>query len=192
MRDSIVGEVFSDGTVALALADILGRRPESMRCLMRRWRKPILKVPIPGHCGRRPSKAMLDTAKDAVLRFLRSEEMLGSRSHVVKAFHVASGESALRFEWATARTRVRRAKLDFQHEIDSWEDCLAMASGDSNEESEIYVCPSRRVTLRALTSLLCHEAMHNFAKRTRRGNPWLAEEIEHLAMAMLGDPQLAS
>lgn len=47
------------------------------------------------------------------------------------------------------------------------------------------------MTQRALNSVLCHEALHNLARRTGRpGNPFLAEDTEHMAMALLGDPQL--
>ena len=46
------------------------------------------------------------------------------------------------------------------------------------------------MTQRALTSVLCHEALHNLARRQRVGNPFLAEDTEHIAMALLGDPQL--
>merc|ERR1712072_1200433 len=34
---------------------------------------------------------------------------------------------------------------------------------------------------------LLHEALHYFAERARPGNPVLTEEVEHVAMAMLGD-----
>ena len=47
------------------------------------------------------------------------------------------------------------------------------------------------MTQRALTSVLCHEALHNLCRRHGRpGNPFLAEDTEHMAMALLGDPQL--
>ena len=65
-----------------------------------------------------------------------------------------------------------------------------MNSGDSNSSSEIFICGSKYMTQKALTSILCHEALHNLAKRTRRGNPFLKEDTEHVAMALLGDPQL--
>jgi hypothetical protein len=190
--DCIQGRLLGDGIVALALADILGLTEASVRTLMRQWSKPILKVPIPGTGGRVPSQAMLATAKAAVIRFFEDEEALGSRSHVSKAFYLASREGHLNFAWDRAKQRVRRAKLDSRGRIDSWKDCLAMVSGDSNTTSEIYVCGTRKVTLAALTSLICHEGLHNLARRTRRGNPFLGEDTEHIAMAMVGDPQLAA
>jgi len=190
--DAIQGRLLGDGIVALALADILGLPGTTVRSHMRRWEKPILKVPIPGAGGRVPSQAMLATAKAAVMRFFEGEEALGARSHVSKAFHLASRESHLTFAWDRAKQRVQRAKLDSLGLIDSWKDCLAMVSGDSNTTSEIYVCGTRKVTLAALTSLICHEGLHNLARRTRRGNPFLGEDTEHIAMAMFGDPQLAA
>lgn len=184
--------MLGDNIVALALADILGLPESTVRSHMRRWEKPILKVPIPGTGGRVPSQAMLAAAKAAVIGFFEGEEALGARSHVSKAFHLASRESHLTFAWDRAKQRVQRAKLDSLGRIDSWKDCLAMVSGDSNTTSEIYVCGTRKVTLAALTSLICHEGLHNLARRTRRGNPFLGEDTEHIAMAMIGDPQLAA
>jgi len=190
--DRIEGKLLCDNIVALALADILGLKGEQVRKMMARWEKPILKVPIPGTGGRVPSQAMLAAAKAAVVRFLEEEQALGPRSFVAKAFHLASGEGNLNFAWDWAKQRVRRAKIDSQGKIDSWKDCLAMVTGDSNTKSEIFVCGTRRVTPAALTSLICHEGLHNLARRTRRGNQFLAEDTEHIAMALIGDPQLAA
>jgi hypothetical protein len=160
---------------------------------MRKWEKPILKVPIPGPPAhaRIPSQQMLSAAKRAVLQFYRGEEALGARSDVVKAFRTVTGERRLRFEWADACRRVKGARLDRKQEIDSWNECLAMNSGATNTVCQIYVCGTRPVTLGALTSLLCHEGLHNLARRTRQGNPFFAEDTEHIAMALLGDPQIA-
>mmetsp|Transcript_30253 Transcript_30253/g.85307 ORF Transcript_30253/g.85307 Transcript_30253/m.85307 type:complete len:269 (+) Transcript_30253:79-885(+) len=191
--DAVVGDLFSDWTVAAALADLMGRRPGAVQAIMQKWEKPILKVPIPGATARRaPSLAMLGAAKRAVVDFYDREMAQGHRSHVVKAFYMASGESELRFEWAEARRRVMMAELDYSREIDSWKDCLAMNSGETNADCKIYICGTRRITLRALTSLICHEGLHNLARRTRRGNPFLSEDTEHIAMALIGDPQLAA
>ncbi|CAE8628004.1 unnamed protein product, partial [Polarella glacialis] len=134
--------------------------------------------------------AMLRCAQRSVHQFYAQQEALGDRSDVVRAFYLVSGENHLRFDWQAAMGRVRRAKFDRRREIDDWEDCLAMTSGESNALSEIYVCGTKRVTQRALTSLLCHEGLHNLARRTRPGNPFFSEELEHMAMALIGDPQL--
>jgi len=183
-------KVLSDSVVAHALSDLLPLSPEVVRIAMRRWKTPILKVGIPGSPGRVPSKVMLETAKHTVLRFLQKEEALGDDSCVVKAFYLASGEASLRFDWEGAQGRVHRARLDRRRSIDKWDECLAMTSGDTNSECEIYVCGTKPVTIRALTSLVCHEALHNLARRVRAGNCFLAEDTEHMAMALLGDPQL--
>lgn len=190
--DIIQGRVLSDEIVAAALGDILRRSTEDMRQIMQKWAKPILKVPIPGVAGRVPSKAMLEAAKMTVIRFFQRQAVHEDRSDVVKAFYLASRERHLVFDWGQAMKRVSRARLDRRRKIDSWKECLAMASGDTNAESEIFICGTRPVTLRALTSLICHEALHNLARRTRRGNPYLGEETEHVAMALLGDPQLSA
>mmetsp|Transcript_45033 Transcript_45033/g.104179 ORF Transcript_45033/g.104179 Transcript_45033/m.104179 type:complete len:231 (-) Transcript_45033:300-992(-) len=180
----------SDHVVAQALAEPLSCQSHVLHDLMRRWGKSILKARIPGIAGRVPSRAMLEAAKREVLRFYSYEESLGDESYVAKAFYLATGESNLRFDWTAAMARVRRARLDCRQEIDSWDECLAMSSGDTNALSEIYVCGTKKMTLSALTSLICHEGLHNLARRTRRGNSFLSEDLEHMAMALLGDPQL--
>mmetsp|Transcript_29757 Transcript_29757/g.68520 ORF Transcript_29757/g.68520 Transcript_29757/m.68520 type:complete len:221 (+) Transcript_29757:49-711(+) len=190
--DQVKGKLLSDRTVALALSNLMMLDVVTVDGLMRIWHKPILRAQIPGLLGRVPSKAMLDKAKNSVIRFLSAEEARGHDSHVVQAFYLATGEPELRFEWEWAKQRVQQARLDRRRAVDSWADCLAMCSGEKNSATEIYICGTRRITLRALTSLICHEALHNLARRTRRGNPFLSEEVEHVAMALIGDPQLAS
>lgn len=189
-KDKIVGSVFSDNIVVGALSEIFHIPEPDMFLLMARMLKPILKAPLPGHGGRVPSAAMLKAAKNEVIKFYEKEEALGDRSDVAKAFYLASGECQLHFDWAGAKGRVRRTKLDRQQKIDKWETTFAMTSGDSQATSEIYVCGTRKLTVRALTSLICHEGLHNLAKRMRRGNPFLSEDCEHEAMALIGDPQL--
>jgi len=179
-----------DHLVAGALSEFIPRRPGELFDLMRRWEKPILKVTIPGHAGRRPTGCVLAAAKRKVLRFFAQEAALGDRSDVAKAFRLASGEERLRLDWDSAMRRVQRARYDHRQEIDSWDECLAMTSGDSNLSCEIFVCGTKKITLRALTSVICHEGLHNLARRTRPGNTFLSEDIEHMAMALLGDPQL--
>mmetsp|Transcript_43218 Transcript_43218/g.101649 ORF Transcript_43218/g.101649 Transcript_43218/m.101649 type:complete len:222 (+) Transcript_43218:63-728(+) len=190
--DKVQGKIFSDSKVASCLSTLMLMDVQTVESLMRAWRKPILRARIPGSLGRVPSEAMLKRAKDAVIRFFTAEEALGFGSHVVRAFYLATKEPSLRFEWGWAKQRVEQASLDRHHAVDSWKHCLAMCSGDKNSDSEIYICGTRRITLRALTSLICHEGLHNLARRTRRGNPFLSEEVEHIAMALIGDPQLAS
>ena len=147
---------------------------------------------IPGRSGRIPTKSMLQLAKKKVLNFLSREEIKereGS-SDLVRAFQIASGEIFLRFDWSFARDRVKHASFDRKRKVDKWDECLAMTSGDTNATSEIFICGTKFMTQRALNSILCHESLHNLARRTRRGNPYLAEDTEHMAMALLGDPQL--
>ncbi|CAK0838801.1 unnamed protein product [Prorocentrum cordatum] len=142
--------VLDDDNVALALAELLpSQTPGKVRRLMRRWMKPILKVKVPGRATHLPTKAMLEKAKEKVLRFYRGEEALGDRSVVVKAFLLASRERSLRFDWDRACERVRNASFDMKKHIDSWDECLAMSSGDTNFSSEIFVCGTKKVTLKA-------------------------------------------
>lgn len=98
----------------------------------------------------------------------------------------------MQFEWEIAKQRVQGARLDRRRAIDLWDDSLAMLiwGGDKEKQNGIWVCGTRKLDVLALQSLICHEALHNFVRRLRPGYVWLAEETEHIAMALLGDPQL--
>lgn len=137
-----------------------------------------------------PTEKMLRMAKKKVLKFYRKEEKLGERSAVHHAFMLASGEEELTFNWEAAKERVRGATYDRKKKVDKWEDCLAMSHGDSQGEVEIGICGHKPMTQGALTALLCHEGLHNMATRKRPGQKYLSSEIEHVAMALMGDPQL--
>lgn len=179
----------SDVAVAWALANLLRKDMDFIQMRMKEWTQSILKCAIPGIGGTLPSKAQLEKAKRAVLRFYEHERSLGENSAVVQAFNLATREINLKFDWDFAIARVQRAKLD-RGKVDSWDFNLALTCGDSNATSEIYLCGKKKMTSSALTSLLCHEGLHNLARRTRRGNPFLSTYAEHVAMALLGDPQL--
>lgn len=186
----------SDTEVAEALADVLPApllTPSHVLNVMQKFKQPLLKAKIPGRSGRIPTKDMLQIAKKKVLSFLEREEAKeakDSTSDLIRAFQLASGELVLRFDWSFAKQRVKYASFDRKRKVDKWDECLAMTSGDSNATSEIFICGTKFMTQRALNSVLCHEALHNLARRTRKGNPFLAEDTEHMAMALLGDPQL--
>lgn len=187
----------SDTEVAEALADVLPTKlmtPAHVFVVMQKFKQPLLKALIPGKSGRLPTNGMLQAAKKKVLTFLKREEAKEAKestSDLVRAFQLASGEVSLRFDWSFAKQRVKKASFDRQRKVDKWDECLAMTSGDTNATSEIFICGTKFMTQRALTSVLCHEALHNLARRHGRpGNPFLAEDTEHIAMALLGDPQL--
>jgi len=187
------GHCYSDDWVATWLADSLSKRKKTVLKLLRCWQKPILKQDIPGFKGKRHvTPGMFANAQREVLRFYAREERKGNKSHVVQAFRLASGEKKLRFCWSEAVRRVKEAKLDFRQKVDgwSWGRNYAMTSGDTNATGVIYISGHRRVNKECLTSLICHEGLHNFVKRDRVGNPWLSCDVEHQAMALLGDPQL--
>ena len=91
------------------------------------------------------------------MRFLAREKTQGEDSKLVKAFQLATGEPSLRFDWDFAQQKARDASLDKKQEIDAWSECFAMTSGSSNLCSDIFVCGTKKLTQRALNSLLCHE-----------------------------------
>eukprot|EP00439_Symbiodinium_sp_Y106_P050616 s5055_g6.t1 len=129
----------SDRHVAEALAESLpcDLTPQQIFCLMSHWQKPILKVK----------------------RFLAREKALGDESKVVKAFQLASGEPSLRFDWAFAQEKAHNASLDREQKVDAWSECFAMTSGHTNLSSEIFLCGTKKLTQKALNSLLCHESL---------------------------------
>lgn len=152
--------------------------------------RPILHCKIPGPAKTRPSKAMLQKAKRAVLWFYFLEEALGERGAIVHAFRRAAGGEDLHFDWEAARRRVAEATFDMHQKVDKWHNVLAMSHGDSNAEVSIAICGTKPISQRALTSVLCHEGLHNFATRKRQGHKWLSSDREHAALALLGDPIL--
>jgi len=166
--------------------------PEMICKIYRVLCRSIFTVNIPGWPRRKtlPTEKMLKLAKKKVLKFYNREQKCGQRSAIVHAFTLASGEEDLFFDWETAKERVKGAAYDRKKKVDKWEDCLAMAHGDSQGEVEIAVCGHKPMTQQALTALICHEGLHNMARRTRPGQKYLSAEIEHIAMAFMGDPQL--
>jgi hypothetical protein len=170
----------------------VGLPPEMVCKIYRVLCRGIFTVCIPGWPRRKglPTEKMLKIAKRKVLNFYNREQKLGERSAVYHAFMLASREEKLTFDWEIAKERVRGATYDRNRKVDKWEDCLAMSHGDSQGEVEIGVCGHKPMTLKALTALICHEGLHNMARRTRPGQKYLSAEIEHVAMALMGDPQL--
>lgn len=166
--------------------------PEMICKIYRVLCRGIFTVSIPGWPRRKtlPTEKMMKLAKRKVLNFYEREQKLGERSAVYHAFMLASREEKLTFDWEIAKERVRGAKYDRNKKVDKWEDCLAMSHGESQGEVEIGVCGHKPMTLKALTALICHEGLHNMARRTRPGQKYLSAEIEHVAMALMGDPQL--
>lgn len=173
------------------LEEHLGQPREKILSIVRKLAHPILVVKIPGATKKkRPSNAMLQKAKRTVVQFYKEQQALGTRGSVYKAFLIASKEKELDFYWDKAIQRVEEAYYDKKHEIDDWEDVYAMTNGDTRSDIELVVCGTRPLTLPALTALICHEGMHCLARRTRPGQVFLSDDIEHVAMALLGDPQI--
>lgn len=168
----------------------LGKSRERVLSLVQKLAHPIFLTQIPGVACNCPSDLMLKRAKRTVVRFFKEQQALGTRSIVYKAFLIASEEKELVFDWDKSIRRVKEAFYDKKYQIDDWEDVYAMACGPTRSHIRIVVCGSRPLTCTALTALLCHEGMHCLAKRTRPGQVFLSDDIEHVAMALLGDPQI--
>jgi len=169
----------------------LGKSRATVLSLVEKLAHPILaKVQIPGRARGPPTRAMLQKAKRTVIQFYEEQKALGKKSRVYQAFRLASGEKELAFYWDKGIKRVKEAYYDKKYEIDNWDDVYAMTNGDTLADIELVVCGTRPLTLKALTALVCHEGMHCLAQRKRRGQVYLSDDIEHVAMALLGDPQI--
>jgi len=132
---------------------------------------------------RKGSIAMLKRAKKISFNELdRIEKQVnaGGMSRFEKAWYDASGETSLKFDFGAMKESVMNAKFgtkDLQEGEDfAWNDGLQT------------VIDSRVLwTQSLLVQTLLHESFHHTVTRNRSGPPNLNDNIEHLAMALLGD-----
>lgn len=179
-----------DGDLAW-LEKHLGKPREKILSMVRKLAHPILaRVQIPGPSRKPPSNDMLQKAKRTVVQFFEQQKALGTESIVYKAFCIATKEKELVIDWDKGIQRVKDAYYDRKYQIDSWEDVYAMARGATRSRVQLVVCGTKPLTQRALTALVCHEGMHCLARRKRQGQVFLSDDFEHVAMALLGDPQI--
>lgn len=137
---------------------------------------------------RKASTAMLVRAKKAVLKELHRQERLGQvmkkPSRLEQAFLDASQETCLAFDYDRMRRLVSKASF----RKDSRRAGFAQHDYAFNDSVQIVVNGSVPLVEKQLRSILMHECLHNTVERDGKpGNPTLSEEIEHLAMALLGD-----
>jgi len=165
----------------------------------------VLKVfnPIKSKVGaRKRSKNILNRAKTAALNIIEKQEKLSKKMYpkvtpFEQAFMDASGSPSLDFSYSWMKHLIARARYTRK----SWG-----SSGDTppdkegravsgiergiafNNCIEIRVNPGAVFTVDELTQVLVHESLHNTVERAKcRGNPALSADIEHRAMALLGD-----
>lgn len=151
----------------------------------------ILKIfdPPKSQSGQRlASQAMLLRAKKAVVKELTRQERLGrltkNPSRLEQAFLDASQENRLAFDYDRMRALVTKAAFRKDGRRSGFE----QYDYAFNDSTRIIVNGSVPLVEKQLRSILMHECLHNTVERDGKpGNPTLSEDIEHLAMALLGD-----
>jgi len=135
------------------------------------------------HRGKRSGcPRLLKVAKKKVFDYLGvlEKQVLADKiSPFERAWFEASGENKLNFNFAGMREDVNSARYGYK---DFEEDDLGWNDGASILINKKY--PLRQ---RDLEHLLLHEAMHGNITRARQGHVFMNEDMEHLAMALLGD-----
>jgi len=135
-----------------------------------------------------PSITMLKKAQHHVLAEIDRQEKQSRRagriSGMERMFYLATGERDLHVDFAMMRKMVREVKLmkftgDDRHD---------MGYMDPNI-NRIKINSGHKMTMYDIKVTLMHEVMHGTIKRSGRpGNPEISEATEHLAMALIGDP----
>jgi len=134
------------------------------------------------------SEPMLARVKDEVIKILEKFEYKGLSKQTGKpnvleqAFLDASGEKVLRFKYAERKLAVRNAKFSGKHF-----NGVNRTDHGWAEKQVIMLNKFIPFTEGDLRIVVLHEALHLFAERSRPGNPMLSEEVEHVAMGLLGE-----
>lgn len=138
------------------------------------------KVKGPGR--RKNSIVFLERAKRAVFNYLNKIEAdvyADKVSSFEKAWFEASGENQLNFNFADMREGVMNAKYGIK----------TMQDYDFayNDGLQIIINRNYYFTQTDIEQILFHECLHHNVTRNRPGMRALNEDIDHLAMALLGD-----
>jgi len=175
---------------------ILATRPGKRRCGCKRLsltsrrikRLKIFTQPAPNRGRRRTSQNLLQKAKQVVLdEITRLEKLVWADpiSSLEHAFFEASGENKLFFNFADMRENVINARFGVK-ELVPGEDF------GHNDGLQVILNKNTPMNEIELQKLLLHEAMHHNVTRVRGGNRALNTEMDHCALALLGDPDEAS
>jgi len=158
-----------------------------MPCDCRKMRKIHLFDPIKYRPrGKRNNEAMLGRAKIKVIKELTRQQKLGETkpSPLEQAFLDATNENMLSFDYELMKMMVRNARFAnskeqkrFRSDVDAVNDNVNIILNSKKPFVESEVCVA-----------LLHESLHNTVERAGKpGNPQLSEQVEHTAMALLGD-----
>lgn len=128
------------------------------------------------------SQSALKRAKLKVCTILDRLELEVYRDKISpfeKAWFEASGENKLNFDFGGMREDVNNAVYGIK---DLSKDDLA-----HNDGLQIYINKHYPCSQGELEQILMHECLHHNITRATKGMTGLSDDIEHLAMALLGD-----
>jgi len=179
----------SDPFEVITLTVVQGKPCSRSRlpCDRRKMRKiRLFDPPNDGEKAQKGSEAMLKRAKQRVLKELSRQQALGiyKTSNLEQAFLDATGETNLTFDYESMKKLIRNARFGDA----SQQECFASDDDAFNDNVEIILNRKRSFVEREIACTLLHECLHNTVFRCGKpGNPWLSEQTEHTAMALLGD-----
>lgn len=136
----------------------------------------------------RNTKKKLQQAKKEVIAEIRRQRRLSKTPQgceLEKAFYIVTGEPHLLFDYDLMIQMVEGAKLGTAKEFKKEKDVCAVMDLD---DFFVIVNKSMKMSSFDMRVALMHECLHGTVERRgRRVNPFLSGEIEHRAMAILGD-----
>jgi len=139
---------------------------------------------VPQTGRKKGSDRLLRAAKKEVLKTIDKLEKRvwdDKISSFERAWFEASGENRLMFNFADMRENVINAKFGLK-DLEPNEDF------GHNDGLQVILNKNTPMNQVELEKLLLHESMHHNVTRARQGNPALNDDIDHLALALLGDP----
>lgn len=142
----------------------------------------IFTRPIPDYGREKGSEELLIRAKKVVMKeFDRLQSLVEAKeiSGFEKAWFEASGRTSLNFNFAGMRSNVINAKFGVR---DMDDDDFA-----NNNHLQVYLNKNKAMNQDELQKTLLHESLHHNVT-AGKGGLKLNEDIDHLAMALLGDP----
>jgi len=158
-----------------------------MPCDRRKMRRMRLFDPCRSRAkGQAGNEQMLERAKRKVLKELTRQQELGiyKPSPLEQAFLDATNESFLTIDYGWMKTLVRTARFSDPEETKRF----SPTDDAYNDNVKIILNGKKKFIEADICTTLLHECLHNTVERAGKpGNPQLSEQIEHTAMALLGD-----
>jgi len=183
------GEISKESVMEVRLLTIVKGKPcarNRMPCDRRKMRRMRLFDYRSGGKKLVGNQQMLQRAKRKVLKELSRQQELGvyKPSPLEQAFLDATNETFLTIDYEWMKTLVRTARFSDSFESKRFE----QADDAYNDNVKIILNGKKEFLESDICTTLLHECLHNTVERAGKpGNPQLSEQIEHTAMALLGD-----